>query len=368
MEGPFVSVDALEQEFEALEAEIGARRARQLELIRELDTAQVATLDACRSMSEWLGRRFDLQRAHARSLTRLARVDHELIEKELSEGLISTDRAVAEAKLIESGASDDERLASRRFDLHGVARLSGRRHRITSAQEQTAHLGRHLVVQRQLDGTRSRFWGEAPTHDVAVIENALQRRADHLYESFSERPERSAQQLDALVSLSQDALVGDVPPNEGTGRSKTVAVVIVDATEAADSDGEAGAEMLRGGRIGPATLDRIRCSGVAEVNLRHVDGTTCQIGNTTGSMTPRQVRRILSRDSGQCQIDGCTSTYGLEPHHIRWRADGGTNDDDNLVTLCWTHHHRVIHGEGRQLDPETPRTRLRFLRRAGPAP
>lgn len=368
MEDQYLPVDTLEQEFEQLEAEIAARRARQLELIRHLDVAQVAAMDACRTMQEWLGRRFDLRRESARDLARLAKVDHELLEKELAEGLVSTDRAVAEAKLITAGASDEERLESRKFDLHGVARLSGRRHRLSANDEHDAYRDRHMVIQRQLDGSHGRFWGEAPSFDLDVIEQALQKRADGIFQSFPNRPPRPVQHLDALVSLAQDALVGDVPPNEGVGRAKPVAVVTVDAGVAAPTNGEAGAEMLMGGRVGPATLDRIRCSGLMEVNVRHADGTTCQIGQTTGSLSPRQVRRILTRDDGQCRIDGCTSTYGLEPHHITWRADGGTNHDDNLVTLCWAHHHRYIHGEGWKLDPDSPPTRLRFLRRAGPAP
>lgn len=368
MEDQFHPVDLLEQEFEQLEAEIGARRVRQLELIRQLDVAQVAGMDGCRTMKEWIGRRFDFRRESAADLVRLARIDHDLLEKDLAAGHVSSDRAVAEAKLIEAGATDDERLHSRRFDLHGVARLSSRRHRITTEEEHAAYRDRHMVIQRELDGSRGRFWGEAPAFDLEVLEQGLQKRADALFQSFSNRPARPIQHLDALVSLAQDALVGDVPPNHGLGRAKPVAVVTVEANEAAPTGGEAGAEMVSGGRVGPATLDRIRCSGWAEVNIRHADGTTCQIGRTTGSLTPRQIRRILARDHGQCQIDGCTSTYGLEPHHITWRTDGGTNDDDNLVTLCWAHHHRFIHGEGWKLDPNSPRTRLRFLRRAGPAP
>ncbi len=368
MDDQYPSVDDLEQTFEQLETGIAALRARQLELIRRLDVAQVASMDACRTLQEWLGRRFDLRRDTAADLVRLARVDHELLEKELAEGLVTTDRAVAETKLIATGATDDQRLDSRRFDLHGVARLTGRRRRVTSTDEHDAHRNRHMIIQRELDGTRGRFWGEAPAFDLDVIEHALQQRADALFQSFPNRPGRPIQHLDALVSLAQDALVGTPAPDQGTGRAKTVAVVTVDAGMAAPTDGEAGAEMLTGGRVGPATLDRIRCTGLTEVNVRHPNGTTCHIGPTTGPLSPRQVRRILARDNGQCQIDGCTSTYGLEPHHITWRVDGGTNDDDNLVTLCWVHHHRYLHGEGRRLDPKSPRTRLQFLRRVGPAP
>lgn len=368
MEDHFVPVDALEQRFAVLEAEIAERRAEQLALTRTLDIAQVSGLDGCRTMADWLCQRFDLHPKTARRLLRMAHTTNEVLERELSEGLISTDRAAVEAKLIASGATEQERQASRRFDVNGVERMAGRRRKVTARDEHEAHMRRRMTIQRRLDGASGTFWGEAPSFDLDVIERSLDRRADQLYGSFSKRPPRPTQHLDAFVSLSQDALVGAPTANDGAQKAKTVAVVTVDATAAAPTDGEAGAEMLEGGRVGPATLDRIRCSGVTEVNVRHADGTTCQIGPTKGALNPRQVRRILARDGGRCQIDGCTSTYGLEVHHLVWRCHGGSNHDRHLATICWVHHHRMIHGEGMKLDPDSPRTRLRFLRWAGPEP
>lgn len=50
-------------------------------------------------------------------------------------------------------------------------------------------------------------------------------------------------------------------------------------------------------------------------------------------------RRILERDNNTCQH--CGAVDRLEVHHIIKRADGGSNDDDNLVTLCVPCHRRV---------------------------
>jgi hypothetical protein len=59
-------------------------------------------------------------------------------------------------------------------------------------------------------------------------------------------------------------------------------------------------------------------------------------GNSKLSMTTQRLK-VLQRDGYQCQI--CPATCEspdtkLEVHHIRPRAEGGTNDLDNLVTLC----------------------------------
>jgi 5-methylcytosine-specific restriction endonuclease McrA len=54
---------------------------------------------------------------------------------------------------------------------------------------------------------------------------------------------------------------------------------------------------------------------------------------------------VLARDRHRCQGPGCGRTRFLEIHHKRPRAEGGTNDAANLVTLCaachrWWHERR----------------------------
>jgi hypothetical protein len=56
--------------------------------------------------------------------------------------------------------------------------------------------------------------------------------------------------------------------------------------------------------------------------------------------------KILERDGWQCAVPGCSSRRGLEIHHIRPRARGGSNDPSNLITVCSSHHRGIIH-EGR---------------------
>ncbi|MDJ0961974.1 MAG: HNH endonuclease, partial [Acidimicrobiia bacterium] len=75
---------------------------------------------------------------------------------------------------------------------------------------------------------------------------------------------------------------------------------------------------------------------------------------------PPAVRRFVMWRDGGCTADGCTSRYRLQPHHIRWRSDQGDHDPDNLTTLCWFHHHVVIHGLGYRIDPDSPPQRRRF--------
>ena len=47
-------------------------------------------------------------------------------------------------------------------------------------------------------------------------------------------------------------------------------------------------------------------------------------------------KKILQRDGHACVQ--CGATGNLEINHIRGRAEGGSNDLDNLETLCATCH------------------------------
>lgn len=61
---------------------------------------------------------------------------------------------------------------------------------------------------------------------------------------------------------------------------------------------------------------------------------------------PPAVRRaVLERDGGQCTAtddngDRCT-TPATDVHHLTEHADGGTDDPNNLASLCAWHHRRI---------------------------
>ena len=54
---------------------------------------------------------------------------------------------------------------------------------------------------------------------------------------------------------------------------------------------------------------------------------------------------ILHRDNFKCQLCGKTHTK-LEVHHIIFRSKGGTNDENNLITLC-SECHKKLHEDFR---------------------
>jgi hypothetical protein len=76
---------------------------------------------------------------------------------------------------------------------------------------------------------------------------------------------------------------------------------------------------------------------------------------------PPAIRRTVAQRDGACTADGCTSRYRLEPHHIEPWSHGGDHHPNNLTTLCWFHHHIVIHGHGFAI-PDSKPGRIRFTR------
>ena len=65
-------------------------------------------------------------------------------------------------------------------------------------------------------------------------------------------------------------------------------------------------------------------------------------------------RKILSRDKEKCTL--CGEKRTLEVHHIISRANGGTNDENNLITLC-----RLCHIEKHKDEPIAKRMRKKLL-------
>ncbi len=83
--------------------------------------------------------------------------------------------------------------------------------------------------------------------------------------------------------------------------------------------------------VSPQDLDRARCDAqILEPGKRN-----------TSTIPPAVRRRVLARDRHRCQSPGCPHTRFLEIHHKIPRAQGGSHDPENLVTLCAACHARV---------------------------
>jgi hypothetical protein len=113
--------------------------------------------------------------------------------------------------------------------------------------------------------------------------------------------------------------------------------------------GARAADLTWGGPVSAETLRRIACdAGVTFVLTDHL-GVPLDVGREHRTVTPGIWAALLVRDRG-CTFPGCTRPAPwCEAHHAVHWGDGGQTKLDTMALLC-SHHHRVIHHSGWQLQ------------------
>jgi hypothetical protein len=313
-----------------------------------LDRAQVATGDGSRSLSEWVSTRLDLSLVSAKSLVRTMRrtTDRPDLRDALASGEVSFDRVEALSKI-----PDPVGLLPH-LDVGGVYREAARRTRITAADEVKTAENNYLFMQYTLDETWVRIQGGMDGYSASMVDKTLTGLADAQPDlPDGTRGDPSWRKATALVELCTS---GDAPPAQVT--------VFVDATEATESNGEAGVMLEAGPKVGVQALEAILCDATTEVTVNGEDGIPMVYGRGARTAPPGLKRAVIHRAGGVCEGDGCNSRYRLEAHHETPWSQGGSTDPDDLIALCWFHHHIVIHQRGFEIYRHPEHGRIRFRR------
>jgi hypothetical protein len=233
-----------------------------------------------------------------------------------------------------------------------LKRLVAHHKRLTRRRERTS--GNGYVHFGHDDELLTTFWGGLPGLDCRIVEKAVDQRADEVIPS-EERLAVAERRALALVAICQDSLDSHI----GSESSPVDVAVTVDARTAAATHGETGVSVLAGPRLGPRALEEILCD--SKINLIGIieNGKPLDLGRRSRTIPSKLRRLVLDRDGG-CAVEGDNSRYRLEVHHIVPWSQGGTTDTDNLITLCWYHHHIAVHREGLQIERiGTSRVRLK---------
>ena len=354
------TIDRIEESLLRSESVIARERASQMRLLREVDRRQGAMAAGCRSLREWVAGRLDVAPETARDLVSTTHRLGDLpdVEDAVAAGEIGFDRAVAVGRFADRDDTLDVLDDVAGYDIAGIRSLAATRRRMSRVDEECVFNDRYLVVQPNIDESAWQLNGRLPGSAGSIVVQALEAKAD----TFPTEPgtvSRAARNVDALWAISLDALAGGDGATIDT--ATPLLTVFVDATDAAPSNGQAGVTIEAGPRVGVATIEAILCDGIIEVTARTSDGIPLAVGRRSRVIAPRLRRFILARDGATCTVAGCTSRYRLQIHHITHWADGGRTDPQNLTTLCWFHHHVVIHGHGFTIDPNSPPQRHRLL-------
>ena len=107
-------------------------------------------------------------------------------------------------------------------------------------------------------------------------------------------------------------------------------------------------------------VERALCADTTRVTTVGPNGQKAKTPRLRRKIPARVRHHVWWRDRHICAIDGCTSQYRLEIHHITPVSAGGTNEPENLMLICWYHHHVVIHQRGFKVDPLSPPGRRRL--------
>ncbi len=356
------TISELETDLVAVEAKITELRSEQHVLVRELEYGQAPQSDGSRSMVDYVQSHLDVKRDTAKDLVFAARrfVQHRSLHDRMLNRGATFDRTVAAVKLSDAGASSDVVVGSYDHDLAGVGRMIARTRHVTTADERRVFTERYFTIQPNLDESRYRMWGEAPGVIGRTIDKAICDRADELRATpDAMASSRGQRQLDALGAMALDSLDGSTPDGSSSGQ----VTVFVDARQ--NNPTHTTAVVEYGPRVGPDALEEIMCHGRVQIVGLDTQGIPVVASPATRTIPPA-VRHTVAYRDGVCVIDGCSSRYRLEPHHIKRFTDGGSHHPDNLATLCWYHHHVAIHGNGYRIDPESPPHRRRLTKTPQP--
>jgi hypothetical protein len=342
-----MTADQLDQLLESLRAVGSQVKAVEVAILREVDRRQIPLGDGMRSLEDWVIGRMDVSRSTARDLVAVAKADSARLDEMLAGGGVSFDRVSLLAKAGSTEPRED-------LDMIGLREHLARRAPIEHEDEETDFERRFLAIQPTLDESAWKLWGRLPALEGKIVADTLDTVADELPDPpVGHRESRATRRADALFVVC-DRRTGADGPNSLVSPPATV---FVDAT---GGPIRPGAWIVSGPKVGPSTLERILCGSPIDVIARTRDGEPLTVGTASTAISPKTRRYVLARDGGLCTIDGCGSSYRLQPHHIEERSAGGTHHHSNLTSLCWFHHHVVIHGRGFRIDPGSPARRRRL--------
>ena len=336
--------------------------AQLCELVVAVDRAGDWELDGASSLAEWVAQVGSLTPAVGREVVVTARrlVVLPALAAALAAGRLSWEQVVPAARM--ATVDTDARLAD---ELVGVAattiQLMARSRR--PERGGTDRSGPWVRTRRDPggDGVHVHCW--LPTVEGvrlnAVLE-AMARRGGRDPETGSWAP-IDRRRGDALCEIVAGHTAGDV-----TVRSQVVVHAEASVVDTGEGAGRLGLLV-----VDPEGINRVLCDAELTWVVHDGDGEAIGIGRYGRESPAWLARRVLDRDLG-CRFPGCDRSI-RHLHHVEWWSKGGETNTDNLVGLCWTHHHAVHEGgwtvtgdaDG-ELVFTSPRLKRRLASRARP--
>ncbi len=168
--------------------------------------------------------------------------------------------------------------------------------------------------------------------------------------------QRNIEALHRILTLASTATPADGGLASVAGTRPTINVTVPVETLTAQP-GQAGVDCGWLERFGvphqpitPDTARRLACDATLRPLLMGSNGQLVAFG-TASRVIPPAMRALVVRRDSHCRFAGCRARID-EVHHLIYYSQGGPTRSDNLIGLCW-HHHHLVHEGGWQLtgDP-----------------
>lgn len=205
------------------------------------------------------------------------------------------------------------------------------------------------------------YCAELPDADVLANPDKLDeiiQQAEHLPEAcppdHTEEPSRPRTKLDLDSLLRPPSRYG--PPEKKDLYPAFIAMMDMVRTKPASPLRAPGAHVNivlteGGGAWMPQNISarsaEVRsyiANATVRMHLLDKKGLTINVGRAQRFATDAQVLALLTAWNHQCAMPGCSHTRFIEIHHIREWDEGGKTDMDNLIPLCSSCHSKISHG------------------------
>jgi hypothetical protein len=99
-----------------------------------------------------------------------------------------------------------------------------------------------------------------------------------------------------------------------------------------------------GQAIDPAVLRMIACDATISAIVHDAAGNVLDVGRRSRKASAALRRAVRERDRYRCRFPGCESRR-VDLHHVKFWANGGQTNLENLICLC-KRHHSLVHDKG----------------------
>ena len=339
------SIDDLDAAICRLVSRIHSETYQMLVLVREFDDRMGWAKWGYSNCAEWLSWRCGLSQSAAREKVRTAQALRDLpgISLAFREGRLSYTKVRALTRVAALHGED----ALLRYALDASApAVEERCRQIRNTQPDSVHDARRVWVARSLSVWRNASNGtlclrvELPLEVgelvMKSIEKALDRNEVANLVGNDSKATFQSQQADAFVEIAKAYLDGGAADSSSASTADRYQVVVhVDEAALHGGAGRADAPL--------DTIKRLACDAGVVVVTEDERGTPLNVGRKKRVVSTPLRRAVVARDR-HCMFPGCHRTRYVEAHHVHHWVDGGETNVDNLVLLCWQHHHLLHEG------------------------